>query len=86
MIACDNKKQEIGGVFIMHFKFKVVLLVKRIAQYTCSTNALCKYVGINNYNYMKNNFFQKHLGMYSKKNGNIYKAYFKPQIGYIYQN
>lgn len=36
MIACDNKKQEIGGAFIMH-KFKVVLLVKRIAQNTCTT-------------------------------------------------
>lgn len=84
MIACDNKKQEIGA-FIMH-KFKVVLLVKRIAQNTCTTNALYKYVRINNHKYTKNNSFQKHLGMYILKNDNIYRAYFKPQIGYIYQN
>lgn len=56
MIACDNKKQEIGGAFIMH-KFKVVLLVKRIAQNTCTTNALYKYVGMNNHKY----FFSKAL-------------------------
>lgn len=85
MIACDNKKQEIGGAFIMH-KFKVVLLVKRIAQNTCTTNALYKYVRINNHKYTKNNSFQKHLGMYILKNDNIYRANFKPQIGYIYQN
>lgn len=58
MIACDNKKQEIGGAFIMH-KFKVVLLVKRIAQYTCTTNALYKYVGINNHKYTKKKFLFK---------------------------
>lgn len=52
------KKQEIGGAFIMH-KFKVVLLVKRIAQNTCTTNALYKYVRINNHKYTKNNFFSK---------------------------
>lgn len=85
MIACDNKKQEIGGAFIMH-KFKVVLLVKRIAQNTCTTNALYKYVRINNHKYTINNSFQKHLGMYILKNDNIYRANFKPQIGYIYQN
>lgn len=60
MIACDNKKQEIGGAFIMH-KFKVVLLVKRIAQNTCTTNALYKYVGMNNHKYTKNIFFSKAL-------------------------
>lgn len=60
MIACDNKKQEIGGAFIMH-KFKVVLLVKRIAQNTCTTNALYKDVGMNNHKYTKNNFFSKAL-------------------------
>lgn len=86
MIACDNKKQEIGGAFIMH-KFKVVLLVKRIAQNTCTTNALYKYVVINNHKYIRKTIsFQKHLGMYILKNDNIYRAYFKPQIGYIYQN
>lgn len=60
MIACDNKKQEIGGAFIMH-KFKVVLLVKRIAQNTCTTNALYKYVGINTHKYTQNIFFSKAL-------------------------
>lgn len=44
----------------MH-KFKVVLLVKRIAQNTCTTNALYKYVGMNNHKYTKNNFFSKAL-------------------------
>lgn len=85
MIACDNKKQEIGGTFIMH-KFKVVLLVKRIAQNTCTTNALYnKWVWII-INIRKTISFQKHLGMYILKNDNIYRANFKPQIGYIYQN